>query len=693
MSMKPSRYCRVACRPAGTRSFTGALPPDLQPGWHFVLVRARQSLPKWMAVLRLRTAGEPAPPVEITLAQPYIWNPFGIKFGVFYLPRPHQQLEVDLYSKQTAPAELRVTFIRLFRVVASLIVCLQNIPGLAAAFRGSAGSPYVRLRKAIAATAINGQYLPKSYANWLTWFDGWPQDRIAALLASPHHAHRPIISAVIFHAGDNAAALAATRASIDNQIVPPCEVVIHRPHDHPAYGEKLLGEYVAVLQAGEIIPSHALLLLAEELVRLQFPETIFADEDIIDETGKRSRPLFKPQPNLTLMCSGLLSRGIWLIRREWLEQSGLAAPSCYAETVRLEAWFRVYQAGRAAATQRVPYLLTHRSGGAENAPPAALAAVVSAFLARAGFDAEVTLSFPLRIQWRPGALRAKKVSLIVPSRLRGETQLACLREILEKTAYTNFEMLVLVTQPGALDAEQERAVAPLRKHANFRVDIIPAETFNYSAANNIGAARTDGDFLCLLNDDVAPMEADWLDRMVSFFADPNCGVIGAKLFYPNLTTQHGGVIMGLAGLVEHANRFLPRGNPGYAFRAALDQELSAVTGACMLVRREVFEKVHGLDEAFPTAFNDVDFCLRVREAGYGIVFAASVEMIHHETLTFGQHYSAETTAQEASDIQRLRARWSDICRTDPFHNPNLSLVGRSEWNLAYPPRKQDEPII
>ncbi len=695
MPMRPSRFIRIPCRQASTRSFFGQVPPGLRAGWHVAVVRARQSLPKWIAVLRLSTAGSENTPVEITLAQPYIWNPFGIKFGVFYLPRTEAQLEVDIYSEQMSPAAAEVIFIRVFRVIASLIICLQNIPGIISAYRSTAGHFRFRLRKAVAATAVNGQYLPKSYAIWLSWFDRWPQERIAALLASPHHPHRPIISAVIFSARGNEAALAATRASIEGQIIPPCEVIIHSPNDHPGFGETLLGEYAAILQAGEIIPSHALLLLSDELVRLQFPETLFADEDVIDETGKRSMPLFKPQPNLTLMCSGLLSRGIWLIRREWLEDLRTSqTPLCYAEAVRLAAWFRVYEAGHAAATQRVPYLLTHRAVNVENAPPEVLAEVVSGFLARAGFEATVKPSFPLRIQWRPGALRAKKVSLIVPSQLRGDTQLACLREILEKTAYPNFEMLVLVTQPEALSAEQERAIAPLlRAHPNVSVEVIASDAFNYSAVNNVGAAKTDGDFVCLLNDDVAPMESDWLDRMVGFFADRNCGIVGAKLFYPNLTTQHGGVIMGLAGLVEHANRFLPRGNPGYAFRAALDQELSAVTGACMLVRRDVFDQVGGLDETFPTAFNDVDFCLRVREAGFGIVFAASVEMIHHETLTFGQHYSAEKTEQEATDIQRLRARWSAICKTDPFHNPNLSLVGRSEWNLAYPPRKQAEPIV
>ncbi len=661
----------------------------MRPGWHLVIVRARQSASKWIAVLRMTAPENDLTPIELVLAQPFHMAPFGLKLGVFYLPRPQRRLDVDIYSKQAPPAQARVSLIRVPRIFASVMVCLQNLSGFSIALKSTTGAPLARLRRALASTSMNGQYLPKSYTNWISWFDDWPEDRLAALRASPHRAHRPLVSAVIFDTGAGQAARAATIESLAAQIQPACEIAIHHRGDTNFTYDGILGEYVAILQTGEVLPRHALLLLADELVRLQFPDIIFADEDNLDSDGTRLLPLFKPQPNLTLMCSGLLSRGIWLVRREWLEEAGL---SDWAECVRLAAWFKVYGAGRASATQRIPYVLTHRMKNAANAPPDALAAVVEGFLACAGFDAVVKPCFPLRIQWNAGALRASKVSLIVPSRLRGETQLSCLRQILEKTAYPHFEMLVVVTQPGPLDAEQQNAIRQLRAHPNFRVELIASGEFNYSAANNFAAARTTGDLLCLLNDDVAPMDADWLDRMVGFLADPNCGIVGAKLFYPNLTTQHGGVIMGLAGLVEHANRFLPRGNPGYAWRAELDQELSAVTGACLLVRRDVYEKAGGLDEDFPISFNDVDFCLRVRELGYGIVFAASVEMIHHETLTFGQHYSDEKSEQEKTDIQRLRARWSQICRIDPFHNPNLSLVGRSEWNLAYPPRKADESI-
>jgi GT2 family glycosyltransferase len=676
---------RVACSASGNRSFVGNLSRAMQAGWHLVIIRARQKRPRWLAVLRMTPVEDQLTPVEIVLAQPYRWNPFGIKFGVFYLPRPQQRVTVDIYSKQEPPAAVEITLARVSRPVASVMVCLQNFAGFISAVKLAEGTPAARLRKALAITSISGQYLPQSYGNWISWFDDWPEERIAALRASPNAGRRPSVGALVFQAGDDPDLLNATIASLDRQIMKVSGVEICRAGVAPGEGQ---GDYVAVLQAGEIIPPHAILLLAEEAARLDFPDMMFADEDRIDGAGRRSLPLFKPQPNLTFMCSGLLSRGIWLVRRERLPEAG----GVWAECVRLKAWFAAYEAGRTSATTRVPYLLTHRAVNAENAPPEALAEVVGGFLARAGFAAAVKPGFPLRIQWQPGALRASKISLIVPSRLRGETQLACLREVLEKTTYPNFEMLVLVTQAAPFDGAQLRAIEQLSRHANFRVERIDSGTFNYSAANNIGAAKTGGEFICLLNDDVAPIEGDWLERMVGFFADPGCAIVGPKLFYPNLTTQHGGVIMGLAGLVEHANRFLPRGKPGYAWRAELDQELSAVTGACLLVRREVYEQVGGLDEEFPTAFNDIDFCLRVRERGHGIVFAASVEMIHHETITFGQHYSPEKAEQENSDIRRLRARWSQICRADPFHNPNLSLIGRSEWSLAYPPRQKPPAV-
>ncbi|MBV9813215.1 MAG: glycosyltransferase family 2 protein, partial [Acetobacteraceae bacterium] len=178
--------------------------------------------------------------------------------------------------------------------------------------------------------------------------------------------------------------------------------------------------------------------------------------------------------------------------------------------------------------------------------------------------------------------------------------------------------------------------------------------------------------------------------MAAHLADPSVAVVGAKLLYPNRTVQHAGVVMGLGGLCDHAYRHAPRRAPGYAWRAGLAQEVSAVTGACLLTRRSIYDRLGGLDERYASAFNDVDFCLRVREAGYRVVFAPAAELIHHEGFTYGSHYSGARAAEERADVARLRARWSAVMAADPFHSPNLDLTAAGrEWSLAFPPRRPD----
>jgi GT2 family glycosyltransferase len=330
-------------------------------------------------------------------------------------------------------------------------------------------------------------------------------------------------------------------------------------------------------------------------------------------------------------------------------------------------------------------VLTHRRTDTERAPVTDLAQEVERCLGQASIPAVVEAGFPVKTRRLPGALASRKIDIVIPSKLSSDLTINCMAEVIGRTLHRNFEMRVVVTQTGNLTDTQLRARERLCADERVRVEILNRPAFNYSLANNFGAAQLSGEFICLLNDDVQPMDGDWLDGMLSFFTDESVGIVGAKLYYPNMTVQHGGVIVGLAGLCEHANRYLPKGEPGYAWRGELDQEFSAVTGACLLVRRDIFNAVGGLNEAYATGFNDVDFCLRVRELGYAVVFAGSVEMIHHETVTFGHHYAGDPE-REASDIQRMRARWGDVVSCDPFHNPNLSLVAGSEWMPSFPPR-------
>lgn len=555
---------------------------------------------------------------------------------------------------------------------------LQNVGAFRRALRAATGSYLGRARKALAVAATIGQPVPTSYAMWVALFDAWPAGRLTPLLSVLAKAGAPSIEVLVLSAGpDGSPPTAATLASLRAQALPVARVSLG--------WSAPTADYIAVLQAGEVLPSHALLILAAEVVTRGRPAILMADEDRIGVDGGRADPMFKPEPNLSLMCSGTLSRGVWLIRRDLL--AGIDDER-WAECIRIKAWFRARARGLTDVPCRVPYVLTHRRADAEDAPAADLALVVERCLVEASIPAVVEAGFPVRVRRLPGPLSSRKVSIVIPSKLGSDVTINCMAEVLARTLHQDFEMLVVVTQIGPLTEAQLRARERLCADKRVRVEVLGRSAFNYSLANNFGVARTTGDFICLLNDDVQPLDGDWLDRMLSFFADDAVGIVGPKLYYPNMTVQHGGVIVGLAGLCEHANRYLPRGEPGYAWRGVLDQELSAVTGACMLVRRDVFEAVGGLDEAYPAGFNDIDFCLRVRERNHAVVFAGSVEMIHHETITFGRHY-AGNPEQEDSDIQRMRTRWGRQLRSDPFHNPNLSLVLGSEWMPAFPPRLDD----
>ncbi len=678
----------LARAPSHPDVFVGPSRSINRTGWYVIILRAERQALSWIANVRVYYE-DAARTQDIQLVHPLTKHALGMKLGVFFLGEHATQFRVRLYNVSDTPEVVDLTLIPIPAFLAAAGTYLQNPTAFREAFRSEPGSWIARMRKGLAAAAFEGQHIKADYRLWTWFFDTWSDGRLQRIAASL--PSKPSISVLIYSATENKALLAATLASVRAQTYPAAALTVVGPGEAGAVRDVAASEYVAVLQAGEILPRHALLLLVDELGR-QEADALLADEDSVGPDGTRAGPWFKPQPSLTMMCSGLLSRGVWLVRSPVLEQAlaSTAVPG-WAECIRLAVWFNLHAAGRAERVRRVPRVLTHRRPDAEAAPPAILAEMVDMFLGRLGVQATVSPEFPLRLRWDAGELTRHKVSLIVPSRLRGEVQLRCLLDVLANTTYRDFEMLVVVTQDADLDDGQHHAAERLRAVGSVRVELLRQASFNYSLANNFGVSRTEGAFICLLNDDVSTLEGDWLDRMVAVFSDRSVGIVGAKLYYPDMTTQHGGVIMGLAGLAEHVNRFLPQGEPGYMWRGVLDQEMSVVTGACLLVWRDVFERVGGLDEALPTGFNDVDFCLRARRQNYSVVMAASVELVHHETLSFGHHY-AHATEQEAADITLMQARWSEVCADDPFHNPNLSLVVQNEWTLASPPRVSlDEP--
>ena len=285
------------------------------------------------------------------------------------------------------------------------------------------------------------------------------------------------------------------------------------------------------------------------------------------------------------------------------------------------------------------------------------------------------------------------VSLIIPTR-NGLTYLdRCVESILKKTSYPNFE--IIVADNGSDDAETCAYLQKITKPASIhtsdgrtivvRVLSCPG-AFNYSAINNNAVHEARGEFVALLNNDLEVITSDWLEELVSHAARPGIGCVGPMLYYPNNTLQHAGVVLGIAGHAGHAFKGLKRGTPGYMNHARLVKNYSAVTGACLVVRKSTYEQVGGLDAAnLAISLNDVDFCLKVHAAGYLNLWTPFAELYHHESATRGYEDSPEKMARFAREREVLRQRWLTLLERDPAYNPNLSLETEN-FALAYPPR-------
>jgi GT2 family glycosyltransferase len=260
------------------------------------------------------------------------------------------------------------------------------------------------------------------------------------------------------------------------------------------------------------------------------------------------------------------------------------------------------------------------------------------------------------------------VSIIIPTRDHANILAVCLESILKKTSYTHFE--IIVVDNGSVEKETQQLLAsqPQDKVRVVRDD----QPFNYSRINNVAVQVAKGNVICLMNNDIEVLTPDWLEEMLSFALQSDIGCVGARLWYPSGVLQHGGVVLGIGGIAGHSHKYLSRGQSGYFGRAVLHQSFSAVTAACLIIRRELWDEVEGLDESFAVAFNDVDFCMRVRAAGYRNVWTPYAEMIHHESLSRGQEDNPEKTARFQSEIQRMNQRWGAALHKDPAYSPNLT---------------------
>jgi GT2 family glycosyltransferase len=263
------------------------------------------------------------------------------------------------------------------------------------------------------------------------------------------------------------------------------------------------------------------------------------------------------------------------------------------------------------------------------------------------------------------------VSILIPNKDHFCDLEKCINSILEKTTYKNTEIIVI--ENNSTTSEIYKYYRKLERQ-NIKVVNFKEKKFNFSAINNFGRTFAKGKYLLFLNNDIEIITPDWIQEMVMFCQRKNIGTVGAKLYYPDETIQHAGVILGLGGVAGHSHKNFRRHDPGYFGKLMYAQNMTAVTAACMLVKTTVFDKIGGFDEKFAVAFNDIDLCMKIRKMGYFIVWTPFAECYHFESKSRGSDNLPQKQKRFQQEVLLFRKRYrEELEKGDPYYNPNLTL--------------------
>ena len=443
------------------------------------------------------------------------------------------------------------------------------------------------------------------------------------------------------------------------------------------------GDYLALLDHDDLLDPHALFRVVETINHNPDAAILYSDEDKINEEGQRYDPHFKARwnPDLLLSHNYISHLGVYrtdLVREAGGFREGLEGSQDYDLLLRCVSRVKPEQ------IVHIPEILYHwRASKGSTALESDQKDYTSATGLRGLRDYLEANEGPTvtaehgpvpnsyRVIW-PLPRQTPRVSLIIPTRDGIETLKPCVESILERTDYSNFELLIVDNESTCSETlsyldhiSRDERISILAWH----------NPFNFSAINNFAVRHTSAEILGLINNDIEPINDGWLEEMVRQACRKEIGCVGAKLYYPNDTVQHAGVILGIGCVAGHSHKYANRNEHGYFSRLRLVQNLSAVTGACMVVRRNVFDEVGGLDENLAVAFNDVDFCLRVRGAGYRNLWTPYAEAYHHESKTRGEDNTPEKRERARREAVYMRKKWgSKVLDQDPAYNPNLTLV-------------------
>ena len=448
------------------------------------------------------------------------------------------------------------------------------------------------------------------------------------------------------------------------------------------------GEFVGLLDHDDLLAPNALYEIVKILQDHPQADALYTDEDkVTTELDEHFQPHLKPDFNLDLLRSNNYICHFFVVQKSIVEKAGGFRKE-FDGAQDYDFIFRCTE--NAGEVLHVPEILyhwrTHKASTADN-PASKMYAfeagkrAIEAHLERTGTKGEVSHTQDLGFYRVKYPVQGKPlVSVIIPNKDEKETLQTCLEMLEKNTGYQNFE--IIIVENNSTTDEIFRYYKELS--GNRKIHLLRwGKVFNYSAINNFAAAHAKGEYLLFLNNDVKSINPDWLEEMLGVCQRPEVGGVGAKLIYPDNTIQHAGCVIGMGGIAGHMFVDMPADRTGYLHKASLLQDMSAVTAACLLMKKEVFEQAGGFTEELAVAFNDVDLCLKVRKNGYLIVYDPYAKLYHMESKTRGAEDSKEKVRRFQMEIEYMRCHWIDILKNgDPCYNKNLSLT---KWNYSLKP--------
>ena len=444
------------------------------------------------------------------------------------------------------------------------------------------------------------------------------------------------------------------------------------------------GEFVALMDHDDTLPAHALYEVAAEINAHPDVDVIYSDEDRIDADGVRSNPYFKPMWSPELLCGHNMISHLGVYRRALLEAIG-GFRLGYEGSQDWDLALRATAATQPDRIRHIPAILYHwrwNSGTLsfsesllERCKDAGLRAVQD-WLHSSGIEGATVEPSRLTPGWTrvsyPLPRDLPRVSVVIPTRNRANLLRLAAEGVLTMTNWPHDKLELVIADNGSTEQDAQHLLRSLSHDTRVQVLDVPGP-FNFANMNNRAVRQSCGEIVVLLNNDIEVQDPDWLSEMARLALQREIGAVGAKLVYPDGRVQHGGVATGPDGIAAHILSLLDRDNPGYFGQLGLTRSLSAVTAACMATRRAIYDEVGGLDEDFAVAFNDVDFCLRLQDFGYRVVWTPDAVLVHHESATRSADYHSGRLPEAQHEWQKLKRRWGSTLDQDPYHNPNVLL--------------------